>query len=71
MRLFISVEKTKLMIFHAKNDSTVCYNNGSVYVNGNKVTIAVYGLQVEAVTNFKYLGVTLSSDGGCKEHVTA
>jgi hypothetical protein len=71
MKLFISTSKTKLMVFHPQSDTQVTHRNGKVFVDGREVVIRVYGEQVEAVREFKYLGAVLDSTGSACAHFAA
>eukprot|EP00973_Karenia_brevis_P075389 10472842-Karenia_brevis.AAC.1 len=69
MHLFVSVPKTKLMVFHASEDEGVKYQNGAVTADGVAVTIRIYDQAVEAVRQFTYLGVVVDETGNPKVHI--
>ena len=68
-RLFISVPKTFLTVFHAPSDTGVEYIDGAVYVDGTRAIVKVYGTIVSATDRFKYLGVTLDSTASTRCHL--
>eukprot|EP00973_Karenia_brevis_P038868 5365410-Karenia_brevis.AAC.1 len=68
MHLSISVDKTKLMVFHSTLDTGVEYHNDSVYCDGVEIHARVYDKLIKAVRSFKYLGVTLDEHGSFNCH---
>lgn len=70
MHLYISVNKTFLMIFHAASDPGIIYSGDRVCVDGVEAVIQIYGERVKATSSFKYLGVTLQAGGGPGAHIT-
>ena len=56
-RLFISLPKTFITVFHDVSDEGVQYQDGKVLVDGTEVSIKIYNSSVAAVPVFKYLGV--------------
>jgi hypothetical protein len=71
-RLFISVPKTVLTVFHAANDDGVEYTDSNgVMVDGVLITIRIYDQHVKAAPAFKYLGVNLDRSLNAKVHFEA
>jgi len=67
-RLYISVPKSSITVFHACNDSNVDYQNGSVFVDGVKQSVHIYGQELSASSSFKYLGIVVDSTGAFACH---
>jgi hypothetical protein len=70
-QLFIAVGKTFLTVFHDESDTGVHYEGKSVWVDGSKATVRVYGEEIAAAQSFKYLGVTIDCHGSNKAHLKA
>ena len=68
MRLYISVGKTYLMVFHNSDDDQVKYQDGTVWVDGRQISIKIYDTTISAAKSFKYLGVMLDSSCGHTAH---
>eukprot|EP00973_Karenia_brevis_P002059 279294-Karenia_brevis.AAC.1 len=71
MHLYISIAKTVLTVFHGEDDAGVAYRNNAVYVDGKMVDIRIYGKTVQALPEFKYLGVVFNAGGGSSGHFDA
>jgi len=67
--LYIATNKTYITVFHAPGDTGVTYCDQKVLVDGAPVQVQVYGEDLQAAQEFKYLGVTLTSGGGASAHV--
>ena len=71
-RLFISVPKTVVTVFHAVDDTGVRYtSDGRVEVDGVDVEVRIYGQRIKAAPLFKYLGVVLDEFGSHGGHFVA
>ena len=68
-RLYISVPKSFITIFHAENDPSIEYRSGAVFVDGVKQSVYIYGHEISAVRSFKYLGVVIDSSGTAASHL--
>ena len=68
-RLFISVTKSFITVFHHVDDNGVSYKDDTVFVDGRRVVVKIYGKELAAAPRFKYLGVTLSSCGSVRYHI--
>jgi hypothetical protein len=64
-RLFISVPKSFITVFHHATDVGVVYRDGNVFVDG------LWGKVLAAVPEFKYLGVLLNSTATIQSHIAA
>ena len=71
MQLFISTEKTVLVVFHPLDDSDVVYEHDCVTVDGTQLALYIYGARIKAVSEFKYLGVTLAANGDLQPHLSS
>ena len=70
-RLYISVPKSYITVFHSDSDDAVVYNHGEVWVDGVKVQLKIYDRILEAVDSFKYLGVVVHANGHPHAHAEA
>ena len=70
-RLTIAVNKSFVIVFHDSGDAGVTYDNCKVFVDGSEVVLKVYGEQLPAVSEFKYLGVYFDASGTQTAHVKA
>jgi len=70
-RLFISTPKSFVTVFHDADDTGMVYHNDSVWVDGARVQIQVYGATLNAAPSFKYLGVVLNSTCSHVAHLEA
>eukprot|EP00973_Karenia_brevis_P031583 4355777-Karenia_brevis.AAC.1 len=59
------------MVFHPADDFGVQYVGNRVVVDGQEVVISVYGTNIVATREFKYLGVHLNSQGDSERHGSA
>lgn len=69
MMLTIATSKTFVTIFHAESDDGVLYDSDSVWVDGHRVSISVYGQEITAAASFNYLGVWLDSCARAATHL--
>ena len=69
--LYISVPKSYITVFHHAEDNSVIYDGSAVFVDGQRVQVAIYGQELTAAREFKYLGVILESTGAVKCHLDA
>lgn len=69
MHLFISTAKTYVVVFHNQSDNGVHYMDDRVFVDGQEVTLSVYGQRIKASNSFEYLGVVLHACGHLHEHI--
>lgn len=67
-KLFISVPKTYLTIFHAPDDDSVRYVDEEVHVDGKLVKIYIYQQVIKAAPVFKYLGVYINETCSSRDH---
>jgi hypothetical protein len=69
MKLYIATAKTHITVFHGDADNGIIYRDGSVWVDGQKTSIYIYGQEISAVPSFKYLGVWLAADAKACTHM--
>ena len=63
-RLYVSVPKSFVTVFHAESDDGVRYDDdGQVRIDGEPVRITIYGVELKAAKEFKYLGVYINEFG--------
>jgi hypothetical protein len=68
-RLYISTGKSYITVFHSDGDEQVIYQGDSIWVDGKKLTLRIYGQTIAAARTFKYLGVMLDSCCGQAAHL--
>jgi len=71
MRLYVSVPKTFVTVFHDTSDEEVKYVGNNVLVDGHRVVVKIYGSEINATASFKYLGVVLDASGNPAAHLCA
>ena len=71
MRLYVSVPKTFVTVFHDTSDDEVKYVGNNVLVDGHRVVVKIYGSEINATASFKYLGVVLDASGSPAAHLDA
>ena len=47
----------------------VVYDSASVYVDGSRLDIQIYGATIKATACFKYLGIMMDSTGSARAHL--
>eukprot|EP00973_Karenia_brevis_P050627 7029247-Karenia_brevis.AAC.1 len=57
------------MLFHARDDDAVRCCDGKLSVDDTDIDLFIYGTRIEAVTEFKYLGVVLDEFGSASGHL--
>jgi hypothetical protein len=68
-RLFIPVPKSFVSVFHAESDVGVRYDDDDkVWIDGAAVNIKIYGIELKAAREFKYLGVYVNEFGNPRAH---
>ena len=68
-RLFISVPQSFVTVFHAESDVGVRYDDDDkVWIDGAAVNIKIYGIELKAAREFKYLGVYVNEFGNPRAH---